>query len=143
MEYVRLRQLYVAALRRWGQIPTWKDTELAGVAARQAVQLKQRALEERDAANERMRLHQRSCSECRSKMGNPRNPLGKGEVEVISKKTCHLCFRKENLAPCQGNSKGPCKNHRLLCSEHLNLKDGHAQCPECNETVILGLGPMF
>jgi hypothetical protein len=69
LEYVRLRQHYEVALRRWGQILLAKDTEIVGAAARQAAQLKQQALDERDAANQRMCVHKRSCPACRGAGG--------------------------------------------------------------------------
>jgi hypothetical protein len=69
-EYVRLRQLYEAALRHWGQtLLSSKSHELFGAPARYAAQLKQKALDERDVANERMCLHRRSCPTCRATGG--------------------------------------------------------------------------
>jgi hypothetical protein len=46
-----------------------KDTEIVGWAARQAAQLKQQALNERDAAKQRMCVHKRSCPACRAAGG--------------------------------------------------------------------------
>jgi hypothetical protein len=66
-EYVRLRQLYYKALRRWGQVflSTSKETGLAKLAAWQIAELKRKTLEERDTANERMCLHRQLCPACR------------------------------------------------------------------------------
>jgi hypothetical protein len=64
-EYVRLRQHYESALRHWGEVLLSQDSELVGPGGRQRAQLKQNVLEERDAANERMRVHKRSCPACR------------------------------------------------------------------------------
>jgi len=64
-EYVRLRQRYESALRHWGEVLLPQDSELVGAWARQRAQLTQDVLEERDAANERMRVHERSCPACR------------------------------------------------------------------------------
>lgn len=72
-----------------------------------------------------------------------REAVGNGEVEVTLKKSCYSCFKKERLAPCRGNSKGPCRNRRVLCPEHSNLKDGKEQCPECSESVTLSLGTVL
>jgi hypothetical protein len=63
-EYVGLRQRYEAALRHWGQVLLSQDTELVGWQARQRAQLMQNALDERDAANQRICLHKRSCPAC-------------------------------------------------------------------------------
>jgi hypothetical protein len=67
-EYARLRQLYEAALRHWGQILLSSEgTELVGAPKRLAIELKQKALYERDAADGRMRLHKQSCPVCNLK----------------------------------------------------------------------------
>jgi hypothetical protein len=69
-EYARLRQLYEAALRHWGQILLSSEgTELVGAPGRLAAELKQKALYERDAANGRMRLHKQDCPVCKGKAG--------------------------------------------------------------------------
>ena len=60
-EYLRLRQHYLAALRRWGQ------TEAMGAAKPEIAEIKEKALNERNAANERMRLHELSCPVCNHK----------------------------------------------------------------------------
>jgi hypothetical protein len=62
-EYVRLHQLYEAALRRWGQV-ILSSQGTTGTPARLAALIRQKAVEERNAANERMRLHEFSCPLC-------------------------------------------------------------------------------
>jgi hypothetical protein len=67
-EYVRLRLLYEAAFQHWGHtLLSSEGTELLGAPARQAAALKHKALVERDAAMERVRVHERSCPVCRKK----------------------------------------------------------------------------
>ena len=63
-EYLRLRQLYEAALRRWVQNNSLSGSELVGESARHATQVKQAASIERDAAKERFEVHKRSCAAC-------------------------------------------------------------------------------
>lgn len=67
-ENVRLRQLYEAALRRWSQaeLPS-KKSDLSDVSRRLALEVEKKALEERNAANERMVLHEQSCPICNRK----------------------------------------------------------------------------
>jgi hypothetical protein len=68
LEYIRLRQLYEAALRYWGQILlSPKATELFDAPARHAAQLRQNALDERDAAGALLFVHEQHCSVCRAK----------------------------------------------------------------------------
>jgi hypothetical protein len=62
-EYVRLRLHYEASLRRWEQILLLPETPI-GTPARLAAEIKQKALAERNAANERMSLHRQTCSVC-------------------------------------------------------------------------------
>ena len=57
-QHIRLRQHYEAALRRWEQIE--RNTS----ANRLAAEVKSKALEERNAAKERMILHKQSCLIC-------------------------------------------------------------------------------
>jgi len=67
-EYNRLRQLYEAALRRWTHIElSSHGRELSDASARLAAEIKQNALDETNAAMERMRLHVRSCQICKRK----------------------------------------------------------------------------
>jgi hypothetical protein len=64
-EHVRLRQHYESALRYWGEVLLSQDSELVGASARQRGRLVQNALDERDAARERVRAHKRTCPACR------------------------------------------------------------------------------
>jgi hypothetical protein len=64
-EHVRLRQRYESALRHWGNVLLSQDSALVGASAQQRAQLKQNALDERDAANRRVRVHERTCPACR------------------------------------------------------------------------------
>jgi hypothetical protein len=64
-ENVRLRQLYEAALRRWEQSElSSKKGDLSDASRRLALDVEKKALEERNAANERMVLHEQSCTIC-------------------------------------------------------------------------------
>jgi hypothetical protein len=63
-EYDRLRQHYEASLRRWGQVLLSPGVEPIGAAARLAAEVKQKALVERNAANDRMCRHKQTCSVC-------------------------------------------------------------------------------
>jgi hypothetical protein len=62
-EYIRLRQHYDAALRHWGQIFLLPEAA-PGEPARLAAAVKLKALEERDAANDRMCFHKKTCTVC-------------------------------------------------------------------------------
>jgi hypothetical protein len=73
-EYLRLRQLCEAALRRWVQTKSLSGSELVGESARHATQLKQAAAIERDAAKERFEVHKRSCAACIEAIRQPRTP---------------------------------------------------------------------
>jgi hypothetical protein len=57
--YIRLRQHYEAVLRHWGQVILSPGAESNSATARLAAEIKQRAFEERNAANERMYLTSR------------------------------------------------------------------------------------
>ena len=59
LEKVRLKQLYEASLRRWGQIH-----EDSGANTWLVQEVKRRALIERDAAKERLELHEQHCEVC-------------------------------------------------------------------------------
>jgi hypothetical protein len=65
-EYVRLRQHYEAALRRWAQLGLSAEEEhkedFVDTTVRLAV--KQKAFEERNAAYVRIALHERNCRIC-------------------------------------------------------------------------------
>jgi hypothetical protein len=58
LEKVRLKQLFEATLRRWGQIHE------AGVNTWLVQEVKRRALSERDAAKDRLELHEQHCEVC-------------------------------------------------------------------------------
>jgi hypothetical protein len=60
-EYDRLRQHYEASLRHWGHVLLSSGAEPTGAPARLAAEVKQKALEERNAANDRMCLHKLNC----------------------------------------------------------------------------------
>jgi hypothetical protein len=57
-EYDRLRLLYEAALRQWGLVLFAPEAHRVGTEARQ------KALDERNAAKERLRAHRFSCTAC-------------------------------------------------------------------------------
>jgi hypothetical protein len=56
-EYIRLKQKYKQALRRWLQV----EADASMVASRR----RQKALKERDEASKKLILHNESCSVCR------------------------------------------------------------------------------
>jgi hypothetical protein len=71
-EYARLSQHYEAALRRWAQAESCSDkSEPFDAPRRLAIEIEKKALEERNAARQRMDLHKRSCPTCNHK----RKPL--------------------------------------------------------------------
>jgi hypothetical protein len=63
-EYSRLLQQYEAALRRRVQVEWSSNEASAGIKEK-------RALDERDAARERLNLHERSCPTCIHNQHNP------------------------------------------------------------------------
>jgi hypothetical protein len=64
-ENVRLHQLYEAALRCWAQAElSSKKSDLFDASRRLALVVEKKALEERNAASERMILHEQSCQTC-------------------------------------------------------------------------------
>jgi hypothetical protein len=66
--YNRLRQHYETALRRWAQIESSSNkSELFDARKRQALEIEQTALNERNAAYERMVFHEQSCPACNHK----------------------------------------------------------------------------
>jgi hypothetical protein len=67
-EYVRLRQIYEAALRHWGQFMWSSKVAAPGVPERRDAETKQRAFFARNEASERLSAHQRSCPVCRSSL---------------------------------------------------------------------------
>jgi hypothetical protein len=62
-EKVRLQQLYEAALRRWGQIDH-ESSQISGDNIWLVQEVKRRALIERDAAKDRLDLHEQRCETC-------------------------------------------------------------------------------
>jgi hypothetical protein len=69
LQYLRLRQIYDAAFRLWAQIELSSHRpEVIGATARLAAEIRQKALHERNEANERVRLHEQNCPTC-----NPRH----------------------------------------------------------------------
>lgn len=71
-EYMRLRQQFESALRHYGRVLlSPRDNELVGTAARQAAEIRKKALEERDAAKQRLRLHEQGCPTCTHNRHNP------------------------------------------------------------------------
>jgi hypothetical protein len=62
LEKVRLQKLYEAALRRWGQIHG--SSQISGGNTWLVQEVLRRALIERDAAKDRLELHQRRCDIC-------------------------------------------------------------------------------
>ena len=63
-EYSRLLQHYEVALRRWAQLENGNERTSAGIK-------KKEALDERDAAKERLNLHERTCPTCIQNHHNP------------------------------------------------------------------------
>jgi hypothetical protein len=70
LEKVRLQQLYEAALRRWGQI--LEAPQIPGDNTWLVQEVLRRALIERDAAKDRLQLHQRRCEMCSRSKGRSR-----------------------------------------------------------------------
>ncbi|MEA2543734.1 MAG: hypothetical protein QOH35_5100 [Acidobacteriaceae bacterium] len=62
-EYSRLLQHYEVALRRWAQLENGNERTSPGI--------KKKALDERDAARERLELHKRICPTCIHNHHNP------------------------------------------------------------------------
>jgi hypothetical protein len=71
LEKVRLQQLYEAALRRLGQIHHG-SSQISGDNTWLVQEVKRRALIERDAAKDRLELHQRHCEVCARRRPRPR-----------------------------------------------------------------------
>lgn len=74
-EYVRFRQIYDKALRRWGKVFLSPSEEpgFAKLAAWQIDELKRRTLDERDIAKGRMCLHRQICPVCREEAHHQRS----------------------------------------------------------------------
>jgi hypothetical protein len=67
-EYFRLRQHYEAALRRWEQAELSSNkSELFDATRRLSREVEKKALEERNAAKERMNLYELNCPTCNHK----------------------------------------------------------------------------
>jgi hypothetical protein len=66
LERQRLQQLYDASLRRWGQVAA--SSQLFGQSAYLTEEVRLRTLAERDAAQNRLLMHQRVCGTCRLKL---------------------------------------------------------------------------
>jgi hypothetical protein len=62
-QYTRLRQHYEAAVRHWGHV-TLQTNDTGPIGAPVALQVKAKALAERDLAKERVRLHKQTCPIC-------------------------------------------------------------------------------
>lgn len=62
---MRLRKRYEVALQRWGDLVLAQHTELVGQDFKRAVELREHAADERDAANKDMEEHRRSCPVCK------------------------------------------------------------------------------
>jgi hypothetical protein len=65
-EQLRLQQLYDASLRRWAQVQRW--AELFGQPTYLAEEVKRRVMIERNAAKNRLAMHQQKCKNCRPKL---------------------------------------------------------------------------
>jgi hypothetical protein len=71
-EYARLLQHYEAALRRWAQSEWSSNRNEPNALLRVSAGIKKKeALEERDAAKERLNFHELTCPTC---IHNQRNP---------------------------------------------------------------------
>ena len=66
-DYVRLRQDYEAAVRRWARLELWIEENRDGFDAAVRLAVKQKAFEERNAAYVRIALHERNCRSCTPK----------------------------------------------------------------------------
>jgi hypothetical protein len=70
-EHSRLLQHYEAALRRWA-VAEWSSNRNGSDASfRVSAEIKKKALDERDAARERLNLHERTCPTCIHNQHNP------------------------------------------------------------------------
>ena len=68
-EYMRLRQLYEAALRGWGDVLLAQHAGLLAGDVQSALKYRKNVADERDAANKRMKDHKRICLLCAGKAG--------------------------------------------------------------------------
>jgi hypothetical protein len=67
LEYERLRLSYESTVKSWAQIMLSFDAALVGVAGAQARQRRQKALRERNAADDLMTAHELVCPKCKRK----------------------------------------------------------------------------
>jgi hypothetical protein len=71
-EHSRLLQHYEATLRRWAEVEWSSNRNEPNALLRVSAEIeKKKALHERDAARERLNLHQRSCPTCIHNQHNP------------------------------------------------------------------------
>jgi hypothetical protein len=71
-EHSRLLQHYEAALRRWAQVEWSSNKNEPNALLRVTAEIiKKKALDERNAARERLNLHERSCPTCIHNQHNP------------------------------------------------------------------------
>jgi hypothetical protein len=69
--YLQLSQHYEAALRRWAQAEWCSNKNESDASWRLAAGIRKKALDERDAAKERLNFHELTCPTC---LHNQRNP---------------------------------------------------------------------
>jgi hypothetical protein len=73
-EYKRLRTDYEAALRRWGDVLLAQHAGRLVGDVKRALEIRQHAADERDAADKRLEDHKRSCPVCREAIRQFCNP---------------------------------------------------------------------
>jgi hypothetical protein len=62
-EKIRLQQLYEVSFRRWAQIAA--SSQLFGQSTYLTNDVRQRVLDDRNAAKDRLLMHQQNCKACR------------------------------------------------------------------------------
>ena len=67
LEYERLRESYDSAVKHWVQIMLSFDAALVGLAGMHARQRRQKALRERNTADDLMSAHELVCPQCKRK----------------------------------------------------------------------------
>jgi hypothetical protein len=70
-EHSRLLQHYEAALRRWALAEWSSNRNEPNASFRVSAEISKKALDERDAARERLNLHEQSCPTCIHNHHNP------------------------------------------------------------------------
>ena len=70
-DYVRLRQQYDAALQRWGDVLLAQHAGLLDGDVQSALKYRKNVADERDAANQRLEDHKRSCPVCNHHSSKP------------------------------------------------------------------------